>query len=164
MLIGGSDPAREHAFAKSVPARPAFGETNRKLNELSRRFKLAIVSSIDDHLIYKNPTALAAITIDRLPLTAAAARPDTKPTAAIGATPVTASTYAVLGTRVLRDVCSRPLAALLVGGLLEFCAWCTRKRRGLRTRGLRLLGFRLFLSFAVAALFTVGHAVSFRQS
>ena len=40
---------REAAFANSVP--PAFEETNWALNELSRQFKFAIISNIDDHLI-----------------------------------------------------------------------------------------------------------------
>lgn len=50
-LIGGSDIARDLAFANSVPEWPAFEETNRALTELSRRFDLAIISNVDDHLI-----------------------------------------------------------------------------------------------------------------
>ena len=55
-LVGESDPAQEAAFANSVPAWPPFEETNWALNELSQRFKLAIVSNIDDHLISQTIT------------------------------------------------------------------------------------------------------------
>jgi 2-haloacid dehalogenase len=46
-----SDPALELAFVDSVPAWPVFEETNPCLSRLARRYRLAIISNIDDHLI-----------------------------------------------------------------------------------------------------------------
>jgi 2-haloalkanoic acid dehalogenase type II len=47
----GSDPALEASFAGSLPAWPVFEETNPSLTWLARRYRLAIISNVDDHLI-----------------------------------------------------------------------------------------------------------------
>jgi 2-haloacid dehalogenase len=47
----GSDPAREASFAGSLPAWPVFEETNPSLTWLARRYRLAIISNVDDHLL-----------------------------------------------------------------------------------------------------------------
>jgi 2-haloacid dehalogenase len=44
-----SDPALEASFASSLPAWPVFEETNPTLIRLARRYRLAIISNVDDH-------------------------------------------------------------------------------------------------------------------
>ena len=46
-----SDPALETSFANSLPTWPVFEETNPSLIWLARRYRLAIISNIDDHLL-----------------------------------------------------------------------------------------------------------------
>jgi FMN phosphatase YigB (HAD superfamily) len=46
-----SDPALEAAFANSLPAWPVFEETNSSLTSFARRYRLAIISNVDDHLL-----------------------------------------------------------------------------------------------------------------
>jgi len=46
-----SDPALETSFANSLPTWPAFEETNSSLSWLARRYRLAIISNVDDHLL-----------------------------------------------------------------------------------------------------------------
>jgi 2-haloalkanoic acid dehalogenase type II len=46
-----SDPALEASFASSLPAWPMFEETNPSLALLARRYRLAIISNVDDHLL-----------------------------------------------------------------------------------------------------------------
>src|SRR3954471_15136112 len=48
-----SDPAREASFASSLPTWPAFEETNPSLTWLARRYRLAIISNVDDHLLFQ---------------------------------------------------------------------------------------------------------------
>ena len=48
---GRSDPALEISFASSLPTWPAFEETNSSLSWLARRYRLAIISNVDDHLL-----------------------------------------------------------------------------------------------------------------
>lgn len=50
-LLGRSDPAREAAFAASLPSWPVFEETNAALRALSQKFRLAIISNVDTDLI-----------------------------------------------------------------------------------------------------------------
>ena len=45
------DPRAARAFAASVPSWPLFEETNPVLEQLSRRYRLAIISNIDERLI-----------------------------------------------------------------------------------------------------------------
>ena len=44
-----SDPVLEVSFADSLPTWPAFEETNPSLTCLARRYRLAIISNVDDH-------------------------------------------------------------------------------------------------------------------
>jgi 2-haloacid dehalogenase len=46
-----SDPALEASFANSLSTWPAFEETNPSLTWLARRYRLAIISNVDDHLL-----------------------------------------------------------------------------------------------------------------
>jgi hypothetical protein len=46
-----SDPALEASFASSLPTWPVFEETNPSLASLARRYRLAIISNVDDHLL-----------------------------------------------------------------------------------------------------------------
>ncbi len=46
-----SDPALEASFANSLPAWPVFEETHPSLAWLARRYRLAIISNVDDHLL-----------------------------------------------------------------------------------------------------------------
>src|SRR4051812_40437340 len=50
-LRGRSDPALEVSFASSLPTWPAFEETAASLTWLARRYRLAIISNVDDHLL-----------------------------------------------------------------------------------------------------------------
>jgi 2-haloacid dehalogenase len=46
-----SDPALEASFASSLPTWPVFEETNPSLTWLARRYRLAIISNVDDQLL-----------------------------------------------------------------------------------------------------------------
>jgi 2-haloacid dehalogenase len=46
-----SDPALEASFASSLPTWPVFEETNRSLTWLAHRYRLAVISNVDDHLL-----------------------------------------------------------------------------------------------------------------
>jgi 2-haloacid dehalogenase len=46
-----SDPALEASFASSLATWPVFEETNSCLTWLARRYRLAIISNVDDHLL-----------------------------------------------------------------------------------------------------------------
>jgi 2-haloacid dehalogenase len=46
-----SDPALEASFAGSLPSWPVFEETNPSLTWFARRYRLAIISNVDDHLL-----------------------------------------------------------------------------------------------------------------
>jgi 2-haloacid dehalogenase len=48
-----SDPALEASFASSLPAWPSFEETNACLTWLARHYRLAIISNVDDHLLFQ---------------------------------------------------------------------------------------------------------------
>jgi 2-haloacid dehalogenase len=48
-----SNPALEAAFARSLPTWPAFEETDTCLIRLARRYRLAIISNIDDQLLFE---------------------------------------------------------------------------------------------------------------
>jgi 2-haloacid dehalogenase len=48
-----SDQAKETAFANSLPNWPAFEETKPSLTWLARRYRLAIISNVDDDLLYE---------------------------------------------------------------------------------------------------------------
>ena len=50
-LHGKSDPALETAFANSLPSWPVFEETNMALHRLAERYRLAIISNVDDRLL-----------------------------------------------------------------------------------------------------------------
>ena len=52
-LLGGADPERGRAFPLSLPSWPIFAETNAALGQLAKRFRLAIISNVDDDLISK---------------------------------------------------------------------------------------------------------------
>jgi 2-haloalkanoic acid dehalogenase type II len=54
-----SDPALEASFANSLPIWPAFEETNPSLTWLARRYRLAIISNVDDHLLSQTIKQLA---------------------------------------------------------------------------------------------------------
>jgi len=54
-----SDPAREALFASSVPAWPVFEETVPCLTSFARRFRLAIISNVDDNLLSQTIKQLA---------------------------------------------------------------------------------------------------------
>jgi 2-haloacid dehalogenase len=55
-----SDPARETWFASSLPTWPAFEETIPCLTGFARRFRLAIISNIDDNLLSQTIKRLGA--------------------------------------------------------------------------------------------------------
>ena len=46
-----SSRALETSFAGSLPTWPVFEETNPSLTWLARRYRLAIISNVDDHLL-----------------------------------------------------------------------------------------------------------------
>ncbi len=46
-----SDPSLEVAFARSLPTWPTFNETNACLTWFARRYRLAIISNVDDQLL-----------------------------------------------------------------------------------------------------------------
>ncbi|MEM1048936.1 MAG: HAD-IA family hydrolase [Pseudomonadota bacterium] len=50
-VLGRSDPACGAAFAASLPTWPVFEETNTALTALSQRYRLAIISNVDEELI-----------------------------------------------------------------------------------------------------------------
>jgi 2-haloacid dehalogenase len=50
-LRARSDSALEASFAASVPTWPVFEETNPSLTWFARRYRLAIISNVDDHLL-----------------------------------------------------------------------------------------------------------------
>jgi 2-haloacid dehalogenase len=50
-LTGHTDPARAKEFSQSPPTWPVFEETNIALGKLARRFRLAIISNVDDALL-----------------------------------------------------------------------------------------------------------------
>lgn len=52
-LLGEADPQRGRAFSLSLPSWPVFAETNEALGQLAKRFRLAIISNVDDDLISK---------------------------------------------------------------------------------------------------------------
>jgi 2-haloacid dehalogenase len=54
-----SDPALETSFANSLPTWPVFEETNPSLTWLARRYRLAIISNVDDHLLSQTIKQLA---------------------------------------------------------------------------------------------------------
>ncbi len=55
-----SDPALEASFARSLPTWPVFEETNPCLIWLARRYRLAVISNVDDHLLSQTINQLSA--------------------------------------------------------------------------------------------------------
>src|ERR1044072_7670028 len=50
-LAAASNSALEASFAGSLPTWPVFEETNPSLTWFARRYRLAIISNVDDHLL-----------------------------------------------------------------------------------------------------------------
>ena len=50
-LLGETCPDLGNAFARSLPNWPVFSETNEALQYLSKHFRLAIISNVEDELI-----------------------------------------------------------------------------------------------------------------
>lgn len=52
-LLGQADPSQGREFAQSIPTWPVFEETNKALKKLAKKFRLAIISNVDDDLILR---------------------------------------------------------------------------------------------------------------
>lgn len=55
-----SNPALESSFANSLPTWPVFEEANSSLTWLARRYRLGIISNVDDHLLSQTIKQLRA--------------------------------------------------------------------------------------------------------
>ncbi len=58
-LLGQAQPGRGIEFADSLPDWPVFDETNAALAELATRFRLAIISNVDDSLLARTLQKIA---------------------------------------------------------------------------------------------------------
>ncbi|WP_282605820.1 HAD family hydrolase [Pelagibius sp. Alg239-R121] len=51
-LLGHADPELSAAFPNSLPTWPVFAEANEALKQLAKHFRLAIISNVDDDLLF----------------------------------------------------------------------------------------------------------------
>lgn len=52
-LLGNATPELSDAFLMSLPTWPVFAETNEALKQLAKHFRLAIISNVDDELLFE---------------------------------------------------------------------------------------------------------------